>query len=85
MRLPLPVFSRQRPGLGSWPVTPRGSRTPIRSPSGSAAGAVRHPAPRLPTEDEVDTEARAALVGQGLLRDGRVAVGEFADWVRTRS
>jgi hypothetical protein len=39
---------------------------------------------RAPAADEVDAEARAALVGQGLLRDGRVAVGAFADWVRAR-
>lgn len=30
-------------------------------------------------------EARAALAGQGLLRDGRVAVGAFAAWVRALS
>jgi TIR domain len=40
---------------------------------------------RASAGDEVDAEARAALVGQGLLRDGRVAVGAFADWVRARS
>jgi hypothetical protein len=40
---------------------------------------------RVPAGDEVNAEARAVLVGQGLLRDGRVAVGAFADWVRARS
>jgi hypothetical protein len=40
---------------------------------------------RVPASDEVDAEARAALAGQGLLRDGRIAVGAFAEWVRARS
>jgi hypothetical protein len=40
---------------------------------------------RAQAGDEVDAEARAALIGQGLLRDGRVAVGAFADWIRARS
>ena len=34
---------------------------------------------------EAEAEARAALAGQGLVRDEHVAVGAFGDWVRARN
>jgi len=38
-----------------------------------------------PVGNEREAEARAALVGQGLLHGDSVAVGAFVDWVRARS
>ena len=52
---------------------------------GASAKSRRWWVPMRPTvATKVDMEAKAALIGQGLLRDDQVAIGAFAEWVRMR-
>jgi hypothetical protein len=66
------VLRRQRPGRGGWPITPRDSRTPIRSSSRSRPGG-QAPVPgplglHLPAA-ETEAVLRAAAVGDARARD----------------